>query len=140
MTGDLPLDCGVRPDTLREVRHRVRAGARRAGLADPALYHFVMAVNELLTNALRHGGGSGRVHLWTVDGVLCCAVTDAGAGMAPERAVPASRPPVGTVGGWGLWLARQVCHGMQVRTGPDGSRVVLTYRLDADARSAAVPG
>ena len=71
------------------LRHSVMACAGAAGLSGDRLEDFVAAVNELMTNAVRHGGGSGLVTLWRADGAVFCEVSDRGAGRTRVRARPA---------------------------------------------------
>jgi len=99
------------------VRRAIERHSERAGLTDPELHRFVVAVNEIVTNAVRHGGGSGRVRLWLEGARLHCRVTDSGAGIPPERRRATARPAPDTVGGWGLWLARQGCDALTVDAG-----------------------
>ncbi|HEX8627771.1 MAG TPA: ATP-binding protein [Catenuloplanes sp.] len=124
------LLCPLRVETLREVRREVESYARAAGLTDPRqLYNFVLAINELITNALHHAGGAGRLELWLEQRRLHCRVTDDGPGMPPERLVPGPRPDPGSSGGWGLWLVRQVCERVDIRTGRSGTRISVEYPL-----------
>ena len=48
--------------------------------------------SELATNAVRHGGGSGRLRLWTDDQVLVCEVSDTGAGITDPNPGEPTRP------------------------------------------------
>ena len=75
--------------TITALRHAVASRAATAGLAGERLDDFVVAVNELLTNAVRHGGGQGRLALWRADDAVVCEVSDAGPGLP----VPAERRP-----------------------------------------------
>jgi len=48
----------------------------------------------------------------------------------PEGSVAGrERPHEGQVGGWGLWLANQLCDLVQVRSFPDGTVVRLHVSL-----------
>ncbi len=86
----------------------------------------MLAVNELATNSIRHGGGSGVLRVWREPEVLICEVTDHG---HFEDPLVGRRRPAGTqVGGYGLWLANQVCDLVQVRSGPEGSTVRVHMR------------
>jgi anti-sigma regulatory factor (Ser/Thr protein kinase) len=126
---------------IADVRREIERCSASAGLADPALYRFVVAVNEVVTNAVRHGGGRGRLRLWREDSNLVCRVTDAGPGMPAERMVAGPRPEPGTVGGWGLWLAREGSDELTVDAGPEGSAVTLVRSLDgARANVGAAAG
>jgi anti-sigma regulatory factor (Ser/Thr protein kinase) len=100
-----------------------------SGLADLALSNFVLAVNEIATNSVRHAGGGGRVRLWRSAADLWCEVVDAGRGIPAGRIAGYQRPPPGHIGGWGLWLARHLCGDLHIETGRSGTRVVLRYAL-----------
>jgi len=123
-----PLERTFRLESLVKVRHEVETYSRVAGLADIRLYKFVMAVNEIMTNAVHHGGGSGELRVWH-DDVLHCQVTDHGRGIPPDRIDGHHRPEPGTIGGWGLWLTRQICDQMKVSTGPDGTEITLHFAI-----------
>jgi anti-sigma regulatory factor (Ser/Thr protein kinase) len=127
--------------SISSVRHVVERHSARAGLSDPALYRFVVAVHEIVTNAVRHGGGRGRLRLWLEGRRLVCKVTDIGAGVPAERRIPAPRPDPGTIGGWGLWLAREGCDVLTVDSGRAGGSVVtLIHRLGGAGPLTATPG
>ena len=109
---------------LVELRHQVQRRAQDAGLADLALYRFVVAVNEITTNAVRHGGGAGRLELWRTGRSLYCRVTDHGPGLPPGHQL--RRPTTDAVGGRGLWLAGRSSDHLAIDTGPHGTSVTLT--------------
>ncbi|HWH01308.1 MAG TPA: ATP-binding protein, partial [Pilimelia sp.] len=46
-------------EQVTELRHAVARCAEESGLSGHPLEDFVLAVNELATNAVRHGGGRG---------------------------------------------------------------------------------
>jgi serine/threonine-protein kinase RsbW len=91
----------------------------------------VVAVNELLTNAVRHGGGTGRVTVGRAEGSVFCEVSDAGTGLAGDLAAqqPRIRPPANQPGGWGLWLAEELTDSLQVMTGQAGTTVRVATRV-----------
>ncbi len=107
------------------LRHVVASCAEAAGLGDGRLEDFVVAVNELLTNAVRHGGGSGRVELWRDNGSVVCEVTDRGGGLQGSRP---DRPTMDEPGGWGLWLAGELTDTIEIQTGPEGTTVRISTR------------
>jgi anti-sigma regulatory factor (Ser/Thr protein kinase) len=107
------------------LRHAVASCAGAAGLADGRLEDFVMAVNELLTNAVRHGGGSGHLKLWRENGSVVCEVVDRGAGLADS---PRDRPAVDDPGGRGLWLAGELTDTIEIQTGAEGTTVRISTR------------
>lgn len=109
------------------LRHTVASAAERAGLRGERLDDFVVAVNELLTNAVRHGGGAGHVTLWRSGASVVCEVSDTGAGLRlPDR--PA-RPTPDTPGGWGLWLAEELTDELEIKSGEAGTAVRIISRV-----------
>jgi anti-sigma regulatory factor (Ser/Thr protein kinase) len=111
---------------LSEIRRLVERRAHAAGLTPGRREDIVLAVNELATNSIRHGGGSGVLRVWREPEVLICEVTDHG---RFEDPLVGRRRPAGTqVGGYGLWLANQVCDLVQLRSGPEGSTVRVHMR------------
>jgi anti-sigma regulatory factor (Ser/Thr protein kinase) len=105
------------------VRRAVERHAARAGLPRRRREDLVLAVNELAANSVRHGGGYGRLRLWAEDDRVVCEVRDRGAIKDPlaGRRRPDPRRP----GGYGLWLANQVCDLVQVRSLSTGGVVRL---------------
>ncbi|MFC6014795.1 ATP-binding protein [Plantactinospora solaniradicis] len=112
------------------IRHTVASHAEASGLTGTRLDDFVLAVNELITNAVRHGGGRGWLRLWRSGGTLYCLVSDTGAGIGPDRLDDRRRPAPEIAGGWGLWLARELSDEMLVRSGPEGTTVRISASLD----------
>lgn len=124
---------------VTELRHAVASFVEASGLSGQRLDDFVLAVNELLTNAVRHGGGQGRVRLWRDNGTMRCEVSDAGGGIASERLDDRSRPAPDVAGGWGLWLAKRLTDDMLVRTGPEGTTVEISCKIDQSAPEPVLP-
>ncbi|MDG4823025.1 ATP-binding protein [Asanoa sp. WMMD1127] len=121
------------------LRHALSACAESAGLREQRLDDFVLAVNELITNAVRHGGGAGQLRLWHAGAALVCEVSDGGGGIGAQRLDNHQRPSPSTAGGWGLWLAEQLSDTMEVTTGPTGTTVRITTAL-GDGVGSAVSG
>jgi len=97
-------------------------------LPDDRVDDLVLAANELATNSLRHGGGTGVLRLWSTGAAVVCEIEDRGAIADP---LAGRRQPRGDQeGGRGLWLANQVCDLVQIRVLPTGGVV----RLHVDAR------
>ncbi|MGK5674173.1 ATP-binding protein [Micromonospora sp. URMC 106] len=116
---------------VTELRHSVTSCAHASGLAGQRLDDFVLAVNELITNAVRHGGGRGWLRLSRQAGQLVCEVSDHGRGISAQRLGDRSRPAPDTAGGWGLWLARELSDTMQVDTGAAGTTVRISTAVGA---------
>ena len=89
----------------------------------------MVAVNELLTNAVRHGGGSGHVALWREDDAVVCEVADQGTGLPAPQLDKPDRPAVDIPGGWGLWLAGELTDSFALQSGPEGTTVRISTRL-----------
>ncbi|MCI4062520.1 ATP-binding protein [Micromonospora sp. R77] len=115
---------------VTELRHSVTSCAHASGLDGQRLDDFVLAVNELITNAVRHGGGQGSLRLWRRSGALVCEVADHGRGISAQRLDDRRRPAPDTAGGWGLWLARELSDSMEVETGDAGTLVRISAALD----------
>ena len=114
-------------DALAAVRRLVGRFAEHAGLGGHRTGDLLLAVNEIATNSVRHGGGRGRLLLWQESGMLLCEVRDEGRITSPL--VGRERPRLGQVGGYGLWVANQVCDLVQVRAYSAGGVVRLHMRL-----------
>ena len=129
MTGDIELlTVAFDLDSLVQVRHAIERTCAAAGLVDHALYWFVVAINEITTNAVRHGGGRGWLRLWRDNNRLRCRVTDQGSGIPPDQHGD-RRPSPYTLGGRGLWLARQGCENVILDGGPRGAVVTLVQSI-----------
>jgi anti-sigma regulatory factor (Ser/Thr protein kinase) len=116
-------------EMLFAVRALVAARAADAGLDAVRAGDLVLAVHELATNSVRHGGGDGVLRIWCDADALICEVRDAG-GIAHPLA-GRERPVSGRPGGHGLWLINQVCDLVQARSFADGGVVRLHMRRNA---------
>jgi anti-sigma regulatory factor (Ser/Thr protein kinase) len=104
--------------TLHLLRERVAARMSVAGMPDDQAVDVILAVHELTANAVRHGGGTGRLLMRAAEGMLHCQVSDTGPGGGPW--------PVRQ--GHGLWLVRAVADEVTASCGPRGSQVTVTFR------------
>jgi len=111
------------------LRHAVASAAAGCGLAGDRLGDFVVAVNELLTNAVRHGGGTGHVALWRDGESVVCEVTDHGSGLPEGRSAHPARPAGDEPGGWGLWLTGKLTDSFDMTTGSIGTVVRISTRI-----------
>ncbi|MGH3796285.1 MAG: ATP-binding protein [Pseudonocardiaceae bacterium] len=110
---------------ITAVRRCVTRHAAQAGLRGDQLHDFVLAVNEIVTNAVVHGGGHGELRLWDNGRTVGCEVVDAGPGGVAEVT---AEPARGT-DGRGLRLARLLVDDLDVLESPTGTKVRLVAAL-----------
>jgi anti-sigma regulatory factor (Ser/Thr protein kinase) len=110
-------------DSLAALRKFAGYHAALARLPEQRKDDLVLAVNEVATNSVLHGGGRGTLRVWREAEMLVLEVRDAG--QIPEPLVGRRRPEPGQIWGQGLWLANQVCELVQVRSSAAGTVVRL---------------
>jgi anti-sigma regulatory factor (Ser/Thr protein kinase) len=112
---------------LEALRWLVGRAAADAGLDTTRAADLVLAVHELATNTLRHGGGRGTLRIWREPDALICEVADAGRLNQPLAG--RERPLAAQPGGRGLWIVNQLSDLAQIRCYETGSVVRLHMRL-----------
>jgi anti-sigma regulatory factor (Ser/Thr protein kinase) len=122
-----PLDAQFDEEALFTLRSAVAAHAAELG-AGTALADMILVAHELSSNAVRHGGGTGRLRLWRAGGHLYCEVTDTGPGLSDPESAGTRRPSPSVPGGRGLWIARYMA-AVEIKTGPDGTTVTAAIQL-----------
>jgi anti-sigma regulatory factor (Ser/Thr protein kinase) len=126
--GCAPLDIAFSQDDLAKLRLIVTDRCMAAGLAEPRRDDFVLAVHEVVSNAIVHAGGGGRLVLRRAPDGLICMVSDAGGGFDPL--VPTQPPePLDAETGRGLWLASQLTDRLDVSSTHEGTTVTLLVRI-----------
>jgi anti-sigma regulatory factor (Ser/Thr protein kinase) len=125
---ELELRFGL--EDLLSVRRSIGSFVEDAGLSRTHTEEFVLAVNEIATNAVVHGRPPTSLRAWHVDDEVVVEVTDGGDGIRNVLAGQL-RPPADSLGGRGLWLTRLVCDAVEVCNA--GGCIVT---LHAAARSA----
>jgi anti-sigma regulatory factor (Ser/Thr protein kinase) len=121
------LEQGFDGDGLYALRSAVAAHV--AAIADERTVDtMVLIAHELASNAVRHGGGTGRLRLWLADGALRCEVSDSGTGLPNAVFVGQSLPAPSLPGGRGLWIARQLSE-LHVASSPTGTTISATVAL-----------
>jgi anti-sigma regulatory factor (Ser/Thr protein kinase) len=121
-----PTEVSFTGADLTPLRVRVREWAARRQLDGERAERLVLAVNELATNSVRHGGGGGLLLMWTEGETLICEVRDVG--RIEEPLVGLRRPSPERPSGRGLWLVNQVCDLVQIRSAHTGSAVRIHLR------------
>ncbi|MET7355698.1 anti-sigma factor RsbA family regulatory protein [Streptomyces mirabilis] len=108
-------------DELPAMRHFAIERAAQLGMSGARLDDLALAVAELTTNSVVHGGGSGSLRVWPEDSQVVCEVRDAGHlsdPLAGRR--PAARDQRG---GRGLLLVHTVADFVRIHTGRDGTAI-----------------
>ena len=113
--------------TVSEVRDHVADVARGSGLDEARIADLVLAVHEIVSNSVLHGGGHGQVRVWRDGEHIVCEVADDGQIELPL--VGRQRPVPDRPGGRGVWMANQLCDLVQIRTFADGNVVRLHTRI-----------
>ena len=114
-------------ESLADVRRFVSARAMRVAMDGARIRDLVLAVNEVATNSVRHGGGAGTLRTWTEQHTVLCEVTDSG--YIRDPLVGRWRPHEARESGFGVWIANQLCDLVQIRTSPRGTTVRLHMSL-----------
>ena len=120
--GDVALDQLFDADGLYSLRAAVAAHAADLGADEELVEELVLVANELASNAIRHGGGTGRLRLWRDGELMHCEVSDTGPGLDGEE-LGRERVPITAHGGRGLWVVRQMSQQVDVRMGLAGATV-----------------
>lgn len=118
---------GVDLHTLADVRRFVADQAARAGLAPLQVSDAVLALNELASNSIEHGGGTGTLSVWMEADHVVCQLRDAGQVTDPLAGrLPV--PPEGPTGGRGLLLVNQLCDLVRIHSTASGTTVRVHLR------------
>lgn len=116
--GDIPV--------AREVAAKV---ASRAGLPDDRVADVALVANELVTNSVEHGGGSGTLRVWPTETAVVCEINDTGrltdplAGRLP--AAPAQ------LRGRGLLMVNQLADLVRMHTDAHGTTIRAYFNCPA---------
>jgi serine/threonine-protein kinase RsbW len=120
-TGEPVLSRQFGGGDIAALRRAVAGHAELAGLDERRSDDLILVVDEILTNAVRHGGGTGLVEIWVSAGRVTFRVVDDGPGMDASLT---PRPPAPTQGGGrGLWIAHQLTDEITISSGPEGTAV-----------------
>jgi anti-sigma regulatory factor (Ser/Thr protein kinase) len=111
---------------LRGVRRLVTTFAE-SSLGNARTDDLVLAVNELATNSVRHGGGAGTLRMWVHENMLVCEIHDAGHITDPRAGQTPPTPDQPS--GRGLWVVNRLADLMQIHSSPAGTIVRVRMRL-----------
>jgi anti-sigma regulatory factor (Ser/Thr protein kinase) len=110
-------------DDLVSVRGVVRRMATAAGLPEDRVDDLELAVNEVATNTLVHGAGTGQLRLWREPRSLISELTERG--RIDDPLAGRHLPPSAARGGRGLFLTNHLCDLVELRSDENGT----TFRL-----------
>ncbi|MGA5302444.1 anti-sigma factor RsbA family regulatory protein [Nucisporomicrobium flavum] len=116
-------------DTFHGLRRIVVERARSGGTPPDRLNDVAVAVSELATNAVVHGGGAGLLRSWTDDRHFICEVVSTGRiadVLAGRRPVPPTE-----VSGRGILLVNMVADLVRMHVGDGGTTVRFYILLSA---------
>lgn len=146
MSGDpspeLKLDLPAAHSAARMARQLVREFALREGLDDGEVDNLLLVADELLSNAVDHGGGGAareehelegevtmQLTLVVRDGGWVLDVADEGGGdpeEVDELLHPPGLPDLEDERGRGFFLISGLCQSLSVRRREDGKGLVIT--------------
>jgi anti-sigma regulatory factor (Ser/Thr protein kinase) len=106
---------------LSALRHDLAADPLVADLDGRRREDLVLAVNEAVTNVVRHGGGLAVTRVWRDGDSVVSEV--AAATPVPDPYAGRRRPPADALDGRGLWLINQLCDLVELRSGDHGMRL-----------------
>jgi anti-sigma regulatory factor (Ser/Thr protein kinase) len=114
-------------DKVGWLRRRVSDWALGRELGCERTEQLVLAVTELASNSVHHGGGGGTLRMWREQDTLLVEVQDRGHIQQPliGRTRPGPEQPTGR----GLWVVNHVCDLVQIRSASAGSVVRVHMRL-----------
>jgi serine/threonine-protein kinase RsbW len=131
----LPPASSCLPDVRRTVARTL------AGVDDDVVADVLLALDEAISNAIRHGSRGGGPVLVSLehDGEwIEMTVRDGGPTPRLPR-LPAAAPPVLDTGGRGLWLILQLVDEVRLRRVEDGTQLTLRRRAASRVDSMVGP-
>ena len=131
----LPPASSCLPDVRRTVARTL------AGVDDDVVADVLLALDEAVSNAIRHGSRGGASVAVTVrsDGEWVeMSVHDGGPTPRLPR-LPAKAPPALQTGGRGLWLILQLVDEVRLRRVGDGTQLTLRRRAASRVDSMVGP-
>lgn len=119
-------------DSVPEAR-ALATTAAGALMAEDQRSNLELAVTEVFTNAVRHGGGDDdiRLVLTPKDGYMCVQVTDSGPGLVPQPGAMSADEQAG----YGLFFVEQLTRRWGVTR--EHSRTRVWFEIDFQPAGAA---
>jgi anti-sigma regulatory factor (Ser/Thr protein kinase) len=117
---------------VRDVREYVAERVVASGMDSARGFDLLVAVSEIATNSLRHGGGAGYVLVWHDNESVVCEFSDTG--VLADPLAGRQIPPPDAEGARGLWLANQLCDLVQIRVFDSGTVIRLHMAVQPPAQ------
>jgi anti-sigma regulatory factor (Ser/Thr protein kinase) len=115
---------------LKRLRQTVGDYARAAGMDRNLITSLVLSVSEIAANSVEHGAGFGTITMWVRGRELICEIADPGGAL--DDPLPGYIPPEPeSPRGYGLWISRQLCDQLELRTEGGVLRVRLHLSMDS---------
>lgn len=115
---------------LPDLREFAAAEALLRGMREEAVGDFLVALNEVATNAVTHGSIKAWLGIRREGMDLVVAVHDDGRDWRFEGEPGHDPPPENATSGMGLWVARLLSDDLHVTTGPGGTTVTMRFLLE----------
>ena len=131
----LPPDSSSIPDLRRSVARSLE------DVGEHVLADVLLALDEAVSNAIRHGSQGGEPVRVSVDSDgewVEMSVRDGGPTPRLPR-LPAEPPPALHTGGRGLWLILQLVDEVRLQRVADGTRLMMRRRVTSRVDSMAGP-
>lgn len=135
----LQLEILSDPSCLSDVRARVESYATEAGLDEAAAARVVLAVDEALTNIIRHAYEHRpdrpiRIEISSLPGELKITLEDFGRSADPDSIQPRDLEDI-RPGGLGVHIMRECMDTVQYEPRPEGGTVLtMTKKLDSSTK------
>jgi anti-sigma regulatory factor (Ser/Thr protein kinase) len=110
-------------DGIRLVRDHVAAHVVSSGMSAERGFDLLVAVTEIATNSLLHGGGRGDLRVWHDGESVICEISDHG--VLRDPLAGRASPEIDDEGHRGLWMANQLCDLVQIRVFETGTVIRL---------------
>lgn len=111
---------------LSTMRRLVADHALVAGIEPDRIDDLLVAVSELVNNAVRHGAGHPELRLWTEPAAVVVEVHNDG--VLADPLAGRRRPEEAEGRGWGLWLVNQLCDLVQLDATDGVTSVRVRFR------------
>jgi anti-sigma regulatory factor (Ser/Thr protein kinase) len=112
---------------LPTLRRFAAESAAQLGLTGQTSTDLVLAVTELVTNSVEHGGGTANVAMFAEDGQVICQVRDSGRLDDPEAGYRTNTPR--RFRGHGLLMVNTLADLVRIHTTEAGTTVEARFHL-----------